>query len=100
VRGPSPSCSPQGHPSSLGGNHGPMICSQPIQQNGPAMTMGPYNPAHLHHPNLHPLQHPGGPPPNHMQPPHGRHTPYFGQPDYRIYEMNKRLQQRTEVLIH
>ncbi len=29
-----------------------------------------------------------------------RHTPYFGQPDYRIYEMNKRLQQRTEVLIH
>ncbi|KAH9362081.1 hypothetical protein HPB48_002059 [Haemaphysalis longicornis] len=25
-----------------------------------------------------------------------RHTPYFGQPDYRIYEMNKRLQQRTE----
>ncbi|XP_067129428.1 LIM domain-binding protein 2-like isoform X2 [Centruroides vittatus] len=27
---------------------------------------------------------------------HGRHTPYFGQPDYRIYEMNKRLQQRTE----
>lgn len=27
---------------------------------------------------------------------HGRHTPYFGQPDYRIYELNKRLQQRTE----
>lgn len=26
-----------------------------------------------------------------------RHTPYFGSPDYRIYEMNKRLQQRTEV---
>ncbi|XP_069687112.1 LIM domain-binding protein 2 isoform X3 [Periplaneta americana] len=26
----------------------------------------------------------------------GRHTPYFGQPDYRIYELNKRLQQRTE----
>ncbi|XP_076308193.1 LIM domain-binding protein 2 Chi isoform X6 [Tachypleus tridentatus] len=25
-----------------------------------------------------------------------RHTPYFGQPDYRIYEMNKRLQLRTE----
>ncbi|KAL3278670.1 hypothetical protein HHI36_016206 [Cryptolaemus montrouzieri] len=25
-----------------------------------------------------------------------RHTPYFGQPDYRIYELNKRLQQRTE----
>lgn len=26
-----------------------------------------------------------------------RQTPYFGQPDYRIYEMNKRLQQRTDV---
>ncbi|XP_014279736.1 LIM domain-binding protein 2 isoform X1 [Halyomorpha halys] len=25
-----------------------------------------------------------------------RHTPYFGQPDYRIYELNKRLQQRTD----
>ncbi|XP_060525657.1 LIM domain-binding protein 2 isoform X1 [Cylas formicarius] len=25
-----------------------------------------------------------------------RHTPYFGQPDYRMYELNKRLQQRTE----
>ncbi|XP_074640703.1 LIM domain-binding protein 2-like isoform X2 [Tubulanus polymorphus] len=25
-----------------------------------------------------------------------RHTPYMGQPDYRIYELNKRLQQRTE----
>ncbi|GFQ67809.1 LIM domain-binding protein 2 [Trichonephila clavata] len=49
---------------------------------------------------------PQGPPPPHPMPPHtmpdgrplehGRHTPYFGQPDYRIYEMNKRLQQRTE----
>ncbi|GFU48252.1 LIM domain-binding protein 2 [Nephila pilipes] len=26
-----------------------------------------------------------------------RQTPYFGQPDYRIYEMNKRLQQRTDA---
>ncbi|XP_043671539.1 LIM domain-binding protein 2 isoform X3 [Vespula pensylvanica] len=25
-----------------------------------------------------------------------RHTPYFGQPDYRLYELNKRLQQRNE----
>jgi len=25
-----------------------------------------------------------------------RAAPYFGQPDYRIYELNKRLQQRTE----
>ncbi|XP_065216864.1 LIM domain-binding protein 2 isoform X2 [Planococcus citri] len=29
-------------------------------------------------------------------PVHRRHTPYFGQPDVRIYELNKRLQQRTE----
>ena len=26
-----------------------------------------------------------------------RHAPYMGQPDFRIYELNKRLQQRTEV---
>ncbi|GBP03885.1 LIM domain-binding protein 2 [Eumeta japonica] len=26
-----------------------------------------------------------------------RHAPYFGQPDYRVYELNKRLQQRTEM---
>ena len=26
-----------------------------------------------------------------------RHTPYMGQPDFRIFELNKRLQQRTEV---
>ncbi|XP_044912492.1 LIM domain-binding protein 2 isoform X2 [Felis catus] len=28
-----------------------------------------------------------------------RHTPYMVQPEYRIYEMNKRLQARTEVLV-
>lgn len=27
-----------------------------------------------------------------------RRNTYFGQPDYRIYELNKRLQQRTEVI--
>lgn len=27
----------------------------------------------------------------------GRRHSYFGQPDYRIYELNKRLQQRTDV---
>ena len=26
-----------------------------------------------------------------------RHTPYMGQPDFRVYELNKRLQQRPEV---
>ncbi|KAF6130690.1 LIM domain binding 2 [Phyllostomus discolor] len=28
-----------------------------------------------------------------------RHTPYMVQPEYRIYEMNKRLQSRTEFQI-
>jgi len=28
---------------------------------------------------------------------HRRHTPYFGSPDFRIFEMNKRLQQRSDV---
>lgn len=29
-----------------------------------------------------------------------RHTPYMGQPDYRIHELNKRLQQRSEVGVY
>lgn len=35
---------------------------------------------------------------DHREPPGmiARHTPYMGQPDYRIYELNKRLQQRSE----
>ena len=28
-----------------------------------------------------------------------RHAPFMGQPDYRLYELNKRLQQRSEVSI-
>ena len=73
-----------------------MICTAPIQHNGPPMTMGPYNPAAaqlphvMHHPPPHHMQHPGlfdyfvnkilklqfliggpPPPPSHMQPPHG-----------------------------
>nr|XP_032808265.1 LIM domain-binding protein 2-like isoform X14 [Petromyzon marinus] len=51
---------------------------------------------------------PPPPPPPHGPPPHDpfysspfgpfyrRHTPYVTQPDYRIYELNKRLQARTE----
>ncbi|XP_078668105.1 LIM domain-binding protein 2-like isoform X2 [Branchiostoma floridae x Branchiostoma belcheri] len=37
-----------------------------------------------------PPQHPG------MDRDPGRHTPFYSQPDIRIYELNKRLQQRTE----
>lgn len=28
---------------------------------------------------------------------HRRHTPYYTNPDIRVYELNRRLQQRTEV---
>lgn len=84
-----------------------MLCGPPpLPQNGPPMTMGPYNPGpspmpHVMHHPPHPMQHPGPPPPpNHMQPPppHGRHTPFYEmrQPEFRIYEMNKRLWQRSE----
>ncbi|CAL4066292.1 unnamed protein product [Meganyctiphanes norvegica] len=52
----------------------------------------------------HPMHGPGGPPHPGMMPmghmdrldQGRRHTPYFGQPDYRLYELNKRLQQRSE----
>ena len=97
-------------------------------QNGPPMTMGPYNPGgapmppHMMHHPPHPM-HPGGPPgppgpppPNHMQGPPGPMGPHGGpggpmfrrhgppppsfydmrQPEFRIYEMNRRLQQRGD----
>ncbi|XP_078449116.1 LIM domain-binding protein 2-like isoform X3 [Lampetra planeri] len=56
----------------------------------------------------HPPPPPPPPPPHGPPPPHDpfysspfgpfyrRHTPYVTQPDYRIYELNKRLQARTE----
>ncbi|XP_026478381.1 LIM domain-binding protein 2 [Ctenocephalides felis] len=59
---------------------------------------GPPGPGVHHHPH-HGMM-PGPPPPDRMDqgqlPVPRRHTPYFGQPDYRIYELNKRLQQRSE----
>ncbi|XP_067144013.1 LIM domain-binding protein 2-like isoform X2 [Centruroides vittatus] len=55
----------------------------------PGPGVMPHGPAMPSHPMPHTM--PDGRPLD-----HGRHTPYFGQPDYRIYEMNKRLQQRTE----
>ncbi|XP_046327418.1 LIM domain-binding protein 2-like isoform X3 [Haliotis cracherodii] len=49
-------------------------------------------------PGLPPPRMPSQPMPSPMDREHGmgRPTPYMGQPDYRIYELNKRLQQRTE----
>ncbi|XP_037089616.1 LIM domain-binding protein 2-like [Pollicipes pollicipes] len=61
----------------------------------------PFGPQHMGGP----MHGPGGPMgpghmgPGHMGPDrmdHGRHTPYFNQPDYRIHELNKRLQQKSE----
>ncbi|XP_014480509.1 PREDICTED: LIM domain-binding protein 2 isoform X3 [Dinoponera quadriceps] len=78
-------------PAGMQPQGGPGMC-------GPGPTMGPH---------AHP-QGPGVPGQPHMQPPdpfycspfgtpyYRRHTPYFSQPDYRLYELNKRLQQRTE----
>ncbi|KAI2803486.1 LIM domain-binding protein 2, partial [Blomia tropicalis] len=101
-----------GHSNNLGNPNvnsvpHPMLCGPPPlpPQNGPPMTMGPYNPGansipHVMHHPPHPMQHPTGPPPppNHMQPPHGRHTPFYEmrQPEFRIFEMNKRLLQRSD----
>ncbi|XP_078741877.1 LIM domain-binding protein 1-like, partial [Lampetra fluviatilis] len=34
--------------------------------------------------------------PSYMEPDIGRHTPYLIPPDYRVYELNKRLQSHTE----
>ncbi|XP_037093302.1 LIM domain-binding protein 2-like isoform X3 [Pollicipes pollicipes] len=52
---------------------------------------GHMGPAHLGPGHMGPL--PMGP--DHRLE-HGRHTPYFNQPDYRIHELNKRLQQKSE----
>ncbi|XP_018333432.1 LIM domain-binding protein 2 [Agrilus planipennis] len=64
---------------------------------GPGHPMtGPMGPTH----GMMPGQMPGPNPVDRLEqgslPVPRRHTPYFGQPDYRVYELNKRLQQRTE----
>ena len=81
--GPNPAIGPMGGPGSMGGPMsgpgGPM--GGPM--GGPPGPMG--GPDRLDHPGppFFGRRHPG---------------PYFNQPDYRIYELNKRLQQRTEVV--
>ncbi|XP_014210050.1 uncharacterized protein LOC106640495 isoform X6 [Copidosoma floridanum] len=103
--GPHPHMGPAGMmgPGGMQPQGGPGMCG-PAVPGGP--PMGPHGP--------HP-QGPGGVPGQphmHNDPfycsPFGspyfrstlpvprRHTPYYGQPDYRFYELNKRLQQRTE----
>ncbi|XP_033220306.1 LIM domain-binding protein 2 isoform X3 [Belonocnema kinseyi] len=86
-----PSMQPQG---------GPGMCAP-----GPAGPMGPHphpqGPGVPGQPHMHndPFYcSPFGSPYYRSLPVPRRHTPYFnhGQPDYRLYELNKRLQQRTE----
>lgn len=68
--------------------NGPQVPGGP----GPGMMPGPGGPG----PGM-PMHGPGGPP-GPMNPAFfRRHTPYFGQPDFRLYELNKRLQQRSEA---
>ncbi|XP_033220310.1 LIM domain-binding protein 2 isoform X7 [Belonocnema kinseyi] len=112
--GPSPFGSPSGGPQfvSRPGSSGPPFAppgggnphfpspGQPF--GGPQYGMPPGSPFG---PGGHPMGGPMGPGHPAMMGPggvdrmdQGRHTPYFnhGQPDYRLYELNKRLQQRTE----
>ncbi|XP_072941294.1 LIM domain-binding protein 2 isoform X3 [Epargyreus clarus] len=61
--------------------------------------LSPHHPPHPHHQLQYHEYAPPPPPiyhPIHPDPYLRRHGPYFGQPDYRVYELNKRLQQRTE----
>lgn len=99
----------------MGGPGGPMGGGHPQNMGGPPMGPGGPNPGAMGPmsgpgPMSVPMG-PGGPPGGAMGGPgdHGgpggppffgrRHPgPYFNQPDYRIYELNKRLQQRTEVV--
>ncbi|XP_012264351.1 LIM domain-binding protein 2 isoform X4 [Athalia rosae] len=119
--GPSPHPHHPGAPHMVGSPHHPggpphmqMGPGGPVgmqPQGGPGMCApggpGPMGP----HPHPQGPGVPGQPPHMHNDPfycsPFGspyyrslpvprRHTPYFGQPDYRLYELNKRLQQRTE----
>ncbi|XP_053597737.1 LIM domain-binding protein 2 isoform X7 [Microplitis demolitor] len=107
--GPSPFGSPSGPPQFVGrpGSSGPPFVPpggnphfpSPGQFPGPQYGMPPGSPFGPGHPMGgpmgpgHPMMGPGGPMDRMDQ---GRHTPYFQQPDIRLYELNKRLQSRTE----
>ncbi|XP_053406715.1 LIM domain-binding protein 2-like isoform X2 [Mercenaria mercenaria] len=102
---------PQTHIAAMG-QPGPMHPRMSPSMSGvsPGMSPGMQGPS----PGMPPQQSMGNPPPpmSHSMGPmmnsdpfysspfsmysNRRHAPYMGQPDYRIYELNKRLQQRTE----
>lgn len=105
---------PQNHIPAMG-QQGPMHPRMSPSMSGVSPGMSPGMQGHS--PGMPPQQamgNPGPPPPmSHGMGPmmntdpfysspfsmysNRRHAPYMGQPDYRIYELNKRLQQRTEV---
>ncbi|CAG0891984.1 unnamed protein product [Darwinula stevensoni] len=97
MRKPSPSIPspqlPSGAPMTP--QHEPFFGPGPMGPGpmGPGHGPGPGGPP----PHGPPVPHPGGPPGPQMMPPFmRRHTPTYIQPDHKIYELNKRLQQRTE----
>lgn len=101
--GPGGPVGPGASGPGAGGPGGPGMPGHSMP-NGPQGPSGPSGPG----PGMMPGPGPGGPgpgipmhgpggPPGPMNPAFfRRHTPYFGQPDYRLYELNKRLQQRSE----
>ncbi|GFN80676.1 LIM domain-binding protein 2 [Plakobranchus ocellatus] len=107
--GGPPMSMPGGPPMSMPG--GPMQGGPPMSvPGGPPMSMpsGPMPggpPMMMHGGPGGPMPMPGGGPMPGQDPFYSspfstpfyrRPTPYMGQPDYRIYELNKRLQHRTE----
>lgn len=110
---------PFGSPSSNGPQFGRPGSSGPAFSGGPQYGPGgpnnflgqPFLPSSSpfgHGPGGHPIGNSLGPGAHMISGPQpvdrldpslnaGRRHSYFGQPDYRIYELNKRLQQRTEV---
>ncbi|XP_040584023.1 uncharacterized protein [Lepeophtheirus salmonis] len=93
---------PIGPPHMGGGMQGPLPPHHHQYLGGPPQNYGP--PPGMHHPGMSPGHH-GAPMGPHMgaPPPHfmdrmdpNRHMAMPPQPDYRIHEMNKRLQQRTD----
>ncbi|XP_043266992.1 transcription activator BRG1 isoform X2 [Venturia canescens] len=99
---PGPHMPPGGMmgPGGMQPQAGPPMCGP-----GPAGPMGPHPhgpqgpgvPAQPHMHNDPFYCSPFGSPYYRSLPVPRRHSaPYFGQPDYRLYELNKRLQQRTE----
>ncbi|CAG2105205.1 unnamed protein product [Medioppia subpectinata] len=77
----------------------PMFTSQPMCSYGGHSPQTPLPSSEPLYPNPSLMSHPHPHPPLITHPPHTPHTPY-GQPDYRVYEINKRLQQRSELFVN